>query len=49
MERWKASVIESIDFQNDLKGVDLKDNKNALNCAHYAESVHTHCLKTEND
>lgn len=33
MERWKASVVESIDFQAELKGVDLKERVDALNCA----------------
>lgn len=49
MQRWKASVVESIDFQAELKGVDLKEKCDALNCALYAEDVHTHCMKTESD
>jgi len=33
MERWKASVVESIDFQQELKGIDLIEKQDALNCA----------------
>lgn len=47
MNLWKQSVVESIDFQAELKGVDAKERDDALNCALYAEDVHNHCLKTE--
>lgn len=47
MERWKASVVESIDFQSELRGVDLRERTDALNCALYAADVHQHCLKSE--
>jgi hypothetical protein len=47
MQRWNKSVVESIDFQNELKGVDLKETADALNVALYAEDIHKHCLKTE--
>jgi len=33
MQRWNKSVVESIDFQNELKGVDLKETADALNVA----------------
>jgi len=33
MDRWKASVVDSIDFQHALQGVDLKEMADALNCA----------------
>lgn len=49
MERWTSSVVESIDFQAELQGVDLKEKTDALNCALYAEDVHRHCLNTETD
>lgn len=49
MARWNNSVVESIDFKAELQGVDLKETSDALNCAHYAEDVHKHCLKTEMD
>lgn len=47
MQRWNGSVVESIDFQNELIGVDRTEQADALNCALYAEDVHRHCLKTE--
>jgi len=49
MKRWNGSVIESIDFQKELNGVDKLEQNNALNCAIYAEDVHKHCLKSESD
>jgi len=33
MNRWNASVVDSIDFQGDKKACDIKDTKDALNCA----------------
>lgn len=49
MQRWQASVVESIDFNTQPRGVDKKELDDALNCALYAEDVHKHCLKTELD
>eukprot|EP00801_Mesodinium_rubrum_P004536 Mrub_04539.p1 GENE.Mrub_04539~~Mrub_04539.p1 ORF type:complete len:391 (+),score=129.13 Mrub_04539:53-1174(+) len=49
MNRWNASVVDSIDFQGDKKNCDIRDCKDALNCALYAVDVHNHCLKTEVD
>jgi hypothetical protein len=50
MDRWNASVVDSIDFQNALKKpCDVKDAKDALNCALYAVDVHNHCLNTQMD
>lgn len=47
MQLWNKSVVESIDFKCELKGVDAKEMDDALNCALYADDVHNHCLKTE--
>jgi len=47
MKRWNGSVIESIDFQKELNGIDKLEQTDALNCAIYAEDVHKHCLKSE--
>jgi hypothetical protein len=47
MQRWNKSVVESIDFQAELSGVDKAETSDALNCALYADDVHKHCLKTE--
>merc|ERR1711865_1055895 len=33
MNRWNASVVDSIDFQGSRKSCDVKDCKDALNCA----------------
>jgi hypothetical protein len=33
MNRWNASVVDSIDFQGSKKTCDVKDCKDALNCA----------------
>jgi hypothetical protein len=33
MNRWNASVVDSIDFQGGKKACDVKDAADALNCA----------------
>jgi len=33
MNKWNASVVDSIDFQGKGKACDVKDASNALNCA----------------
>lgn len=33
MQMWKASVIDSIDFNTQLNSIDMKETNEALNCA----------------
>jgi hypothetical protein len=33
MSRWNASVVDSIDFQGEKRNCDIRDCKDALNCA----------------